>query len=613
METGAKSRPRWKAILAGVALLLLVLLLVPQLYLAKSTPLALFLAVGVVGFFVRRSFFDAALFVVAHLVAVSFGEPAAGPFALAFLCLVLLAMSGRPRFSVLAGAALFALFLVSVELKSRFAGSVLTWQDVHYFFLQFHDNIGVMASQPTLLLYAAGACLLLIAIAVGVWRLEGPFRAERRRGMLAAHYLARGLAVFVALWCASELEAISRAESLKNRWHFSSAETFTPVATFLSTLHIQPQALHRHADTGPFSRDVQAARAASSSSKAPADIVVFLQESQFNPAAIRGCPPALCQSALFQAREETTDEGELRVHIQGGGTWLSEFALATGLPHTIFGRAGEFAPFNIAPGINRSFIRSLKAAGYHTVAVYPVGGGMMNARKAYTGYGFDEFLDAGDLGLPGSYDTHDAAIHEAAVKALGAARQKGKPVFLLALTIFNHGEHGVAMNRVPAAIRAEAQAAGGSDIEKDNLADYVWRTREFEAAYAKTRQALLGSPRPAVLAWFGDHQPPFGNAPGLRDRIKASAGEPKVPDRYVSWYNIASNAARTQAGAKRHRLDVAFLPGLLAQRAGVPLDDWLGANVLARERCGGLLIECTDAAARDGYFSYLLDDLQAVR
>jgi hypothetical protein len=35
--------------------------------------------------------------------------------------------------------------------------------------------------------------------------------------------------------------------------------------------------------------------------------------------------------------------------------------------------------------------------------------------------------------------------------------------------------------------------------------------------------------------------------------------------------------------------------------------------VLARERCGGLLAECTEAGARDAYLSYLLGDLQAIR
>ncbi|MBX3588120.1 MAG: sulfatase-like hydrolase/transferase [Ramlibacter sp.] len=608
-----RARPRWGLVLAGVALLLLVLLIAPQLYLLKMMPAWLLLAVGAMGYFVRRRFLDAALFLGAHVGAAFFGEPAVGPLALAVLVLGLLAVSGRPLFSVLAGGALFGLFLQSVELKQRFAGSVLTWQDVRYFFLQFSDNVGVFTSQPTLLMYAGIALLVSTGVAVGVWRMDRPAIAGHSHTPRHHRALARGLACGIALWCGYELEEASRVESLTNPWHFSASVTHTPVSTFLSTLHIQPKAAYHKVDTRQFAQEVRALSPGPGASPTPADIVLFLQESQFNPAAISGCPPALCQSGLFEARAETTDDGELRVHIQGGGTWLSEFALETGLPHSIFGRAGEFAPFNIAPDVNRSFVRSLKSAGYHTVAIYPVRGGMMNARKAYEGYGFDEFLDASDLGIPGTYDTPDAVIHEAAVKALHAARQHGKPVFLMAVTIFNHGEHGVEMQRVPAPIRDAAQATAGPDSEKANLADYVWRTREFEAAYNQTRDAVLGSSRPAVLAWFGDHQPPFGSAPGLRDRIRASVTKPAVPDRYVTWYNISTNRSPAPTAGKRHRIDIAFLPGLLAQRAGVPLDDWLAANVLVRERCAGLLIECADASTRSAYLSYLFDDLHAFR
>src|SRR6185295_225504 len=120
----------------------------------------------------------------------------------------------------------------------------------------------------------------------------------------------------------------------------------------------------------------------------------------------------------------------------------------TGVPHDAFGPAGEFASFSVAPHVHRSFVRSLKAAGYRTVALYPTRGGMMNGRIAYAGYGFDEFLDAAELGLPEAWGTPDALVHEAARRVLASQRQRDQPVFLFALTIFNHAEHGVEMERV---------------------------------------------------------------------------------------------------------------------------------------------------------------------
>jgi hypothetical protein len=76
-----------------------------------------------------------------------------------------------------------------------------------------------------------------------------------------------------------------------------------------------------------------------------------------------------------------------------------------------------------------------------------------------------------------------------------------------------------------------------------------------------------------------------------------------------AWYHVSSNvpgAPRARAAAP---LDIVFLTGLLAQAAGAPLDEYLAANVTAREQCGGLLRECTRPEVRDSYLSYLRRDL----
>jgi hypothetical protein len=300
------------------------------------------------------------------------------------------------------------------------------------------------------------------------------------------------------------------------------------------------------------------------------------------------------------------------VHVFGGSTWLSEFAFATGVPHDAFGPAGEFASFSVAPHVHRSFVRSLKAAGYRTVALYPTRGGMMNGRIAYAGYGFDEFLDAAELGLPETWGTPDALVHEAARRVLASKRQGDQPVFLFALTIFNHAEHGVEMDRVPAELRAAAAREFTSADEARSVADYVWRSREFERELKLTREAVLGNAqRPAVLAWFGDHQPPFANAITLRDRMRSLPTETgTVPARFQTWYEVSSNRPERAPAQAPRALDLVFLPGLLAQAAGAPIDDWLAANISARIQCAGLLEACRMPGARAAYLSYLWGDLK---
>jgi hypothetical protein len=574
----------------------------PQLL---DSALALACAVALAGYLSRGRWSDALLLAV-PVFAADWVEVDFGSHVLAMLTLPIYALTRRARFAALAGGVLFALLLAGIALKKRFAGTVLSWQDVEFFLLQFGDNVGVLATQPTLLLYATLALCVCLAVCVAGWRWD---RAGRAPGYLPQHLVVVVASVLLAGWSGSAVLREARQLAARGAWNVGESLAFQPLSGFFSTAWIKPRWTLPAADTTPFRQHATQRPTATGRPGGPADIV--LQESQFNPATLAGCPARLCELPVFRPQRDTVANGPLQVPVFGGGTWLTEFALATGVPHQVFGPAGDFAPFNVAPGTRRSFVRSLHAAGYRTAAVYPVRGGMMNARTAYAGYGFDRFYDAADLGMAGKFDTTDAEMHAAARRVLAEERKHGQPVFLFVVTIFNHGEHGVHMERVPPELVQSAAAAFADRDEAANVADYVWRTRQFEAALVETRSAVLEAGRPAVLAWFGDHQPPFARALGLRERVRSvptAAGS--VPPRYQTWYQVSSNLGSPADPAPRG-LDVVFLPGLLAQLAAVRMDDWLTANVSAREQCGGLLQACRRAGVREAYLSYLWQDLKA--
>ena len=88
-------------------------------------------------------------------------------------------------------------------------------------------------------------------------------------------------------------------------------------------------------------------------------------------------------------------------------------------------------------------------------------------------------------------------------------------------------------------------------------------------------------------------------------------GAQPVHPGHVTWYHIASNAKGRAVPAAPAPLDVVFLPGLLAREAGAALDDWLAANLVAGQACGGAFTGCTAPRTRDAYLSYLLHDLDA--
>jgi|GEM_PF-511431 len=580
--------------------------LVPHPWRFLDAPLGLSAAAALVAYLGRRRAADAVVLALPPLAG-PWVDAEVGSHALLVVCLLVYLATLRPRFAAVAGSVATALLLAGIRLKQQFAGTPLTWQDVRFFFRQFADNVGVLATQPTLVGYALAALGLAALGCVAAWRWNPPGRRTDWPAPAVAVALAVLLVAHSGVLVAKEVTKLSTSGA----WFVGEGLLARPALTFFATASLEPRWSVDSTDTSAFRQGSQGFLSPWSRST-PADIVVFLQESQFNPAALAGCPASLCGLAAFEAGSTTIAHGPLQVHVFGGGTWLSEFAFHTGVPHDAFGPAGEFAPFSVSPHVSRSFARSLKAAGYRTVALYPTRGGMMNGRDAYAGYGFDEFLDASQLGLPEAWGTPDALVHEAARRVLARERQGDQPVFLFVLTIFNHAEHGVDMERVPATLREQAAAAFDSDDEARSVADYVWRSREFEREMALTRAVVLGTPRPAVLAWFGDHQPPFANAVSLRTRMRPLPAESgSVPAKYQTWYEVSGNRAGRAPVDPARPLDLVFLPGLLAQVAGAPVDDWLAANIWARTQCAGLLEACPAPAGREAYLSYLRGDLGA--
>lgn len=587
-----------------LAALLGLTVLLQALALGVISPVSVALSMALAGYASRARVSDGLIYAAAHLAA-SYLDVAIGPATLASLALALLALTGRPRLSLALAMGLCAAIAGGNELMERFASTSLTSQDMHYFAAQFAANREIFATQPTVGTALLGGLLAFALVAAAASLLDGTPAQERRVLVRVAAYVFLGTCM---AWAVAAPAARAGQEPAPN---LHAEHPYTPLLNFLSTLFAEPSARWSRVPTQAFAAAVDKRMAhATASTPPPADIVLFLQESQFNPALVSGCPPTLCELPTFAASGDTRDFGPLRVPVHGSGTWLSEFAIMTGLPHHLWGRAGRYAPFNVAPRVRQSLVRSLKTAGYYTIGIYPTQGGLMNGREAFRAYGFDEFVDAEALGLAPGFASPDREIHAAAVRALERGRRLGKPVFVFALTIFNHSEHGIELERVPPDIQQTLLAALPDPDEAMSLADYVWRSREFSQSFEAMSHTLLGGARPTVLAWFGDHQPPFALAPGLPKRI-ASVIPGAGP--FTTWYGVRSNVSpKTAPPAAQATLDLVFLPGVLAERARVPLDRWLAANVQARRECGGSLSDCAQPSAGSEYLTYLLDTLGAV-
>ncbi|GLQ86838.1 LTA synthase family protein [Dyella flagellata] len=334
------------------------------------------------------------------------------------------------------------------------------------------------------------------------------------------------------------------------------------------------------------------------------DIVQVLEESTFDPAPFTHCDVPECRLDMFKPDARTRGTGVLRVHTFGGGTWVSEFAALTGMPQDIFGPGGMYAPYVLAPHVRDSLPLLLKKLGYLTVAVYPTHGEFLNGRDAYKAYGVDQFYGAGELGLD-DWDETDAQMFQAAKRVYDKLKKPGQPVFMMVLTINQHGPHDDPMSTLPKPFQNLLQ--GLPPATALNFDTYLQRVHDSDMAMKGLEHDFLDREQPTVLVHFGDHQPSFDD---LMRTLPRSLPPALVPYRdYLTYYMIKSNLPGAPLPTYP-MLDIAHLPGMVLNAAGLQPDAYFSALGSLRQRCNGLYADCADKSLVKAYYGWVFNRLR---
>ncbi|AHX15470.1 sulfatase [Dyella jiangningensis] len=335
------------------------------------------------------------------------------------------------------------------------------------------------------------------------------------------------------------------------------------------------------------------------------DIVQVLEESTFNPSNFTQCNIPECRVNMFKADARTRATGPLRVHTFGGGTWVSEFATLTGMPQDIFGPGGMYAPYVLAPHVQDSLPRQLQRLGYLTVAIYPTNGAFLNGRNAYTAYGFDQFYDAGQLGLE-EWEETDAQMFTAAKRVYDKVKKPGQPVFIMILTLAQHGPHDTdPISSLPAPFN-KGLLKGLPTRESVNFNTYLSNLHNSDVAMRGLERDFLDRAQPTVIVHFGDHQPSFSGL--IREMPRTwPDGMAQYKD-YLTYYMIKSNF-QGAALPRYPLLDIAMLPSMVLQAADLPTDPYFSAAIALRTKCNGLYTDCAQPGLVKSYHAWVFDRL----
>lgn len=525
--------------------------------------------------------------------------------------LVAVFASARLAFSLILAALLFGMIETAGRLKFLYLNTPLLAPDLEYFVNR--ETLELFTHYP-LLLGTGLAALVLVPLLLCLSFLgERPtlLTSRPRAQRLAARLLGVASATALLLACLDAAGPFAKTFN-KPMWVAINDRSFITdfVTSFNDTVIEQPE-IPPDVDRGiswKLDRPLQAP-------PTPPDVVVVLEESTFDPRLLKPCTLPQCRLDMFEPDRRTRAHGVLSVHTFGGGTWTSEFSLLTGLAHNLFGNAGLYAPYNLAPRVAYTLPKAFRRAGYRAIAVYPMTGDFLNARNAYDYYGFDAFYDGTQYGL--GWESHDADLLQVFKRIYEEERRvhPKEPLFVFMLTLHQHGPHMKPLAELAPPFDRPLFPGRFKPRKLDdwlnlNLGNYLERARESDAMMSDLESFLLGGERPMVLMHFGDHQPSFDGAINQIPKAVPKGAGPNA--HWLTYYMLKSNFP-VRRKFDYPVLDIAFLGSLLLDVAGVPKDPFFQANTLLRERCKGRYLDCKETRMVTSYHDHVftrLGDLQ---
>ncbi|WP_266156276.1 sulfatase-like hydrolase/transferase [Dyella silvatica] len=503
---------------------------------------------------------------------------------------------------VVSGGLFLALKFLSV-LKLRYLDSPLIAADFYYYARS--SLVETLRHYPHLFALCLGLCISVPLVLWLAWRWDKRLFAGMGQRRMLMLRIGGSLLGACAFWvCLLPSGPFAQAHS-KDVWDKLSDDAQL-TNFFINMRDSQVRLPPRSSDAIAEQNWADTARGRPGSLPPPyPDIVQVLEESTFDPSIYTQCTIPECKVSLFQPDARTRASGMLRVHTWGGGTWVSEFAALVGMPQDIFGSGGMYAPFVLAPHVADSLPRQLQRLGYLTVGIFPTNGNFLNGRNAYQAYGVDQVYDAPQLGLV-EWEETDTQMFQAAKRIYDKVKKPGQPVFIMVLTLQQHGPHDMdPLSSLPAPFNRGLLPKLPTRLGL-NLSAYLANLQQSDQAMRGLEKDFLDREQPTVLMHFGDHQPSFSGL--IRGMPRTLSAEQEPYRNYLTYFMLKSNFAGAQL-PHYSTLDIAYLPSMVLQAAGLPADPYFSAATVLRDRCGGLYNDCAVPGLLDSYHAWIFNRL----
>ncbi|WP_249129363.1 sulfatase-like hydrolase/transferase [Bradyrhizobium sp. AUGA SZCCT0283] len=556
-----------------------------------------------------RFFALAGLIVAVHLAALAvLLTTEYGPFAITlsvlawvFVNCFLLVVLQRPAICAALALAFIAILIALSHFKFGILQLTLTFLD---FLIIDRDTFSFLLSVfPRLQMQLIAAGLVAAPLLWLIWRFD-PFRVRRR-------FALTGVAATAALIAAMAVASPEQA------W-----EPFQGVNHISNLARSGVVAVSRLASTGWIEADPPAdrplltreARAAGRTTLPPAEacdatakrphIIMLLDESSFDVTSAPGIKVPAGYADYFKS-----SDGKQRTMIAestGGPTWYTEFNVLTGLSARSFGDL-KFYVTRIAAGrVTRGLPRALQRCGYKTVSLYPTYGDFLSARAFQKGTGVGEFIDMAGMGVNEDMQP-DTFYYDQALKVFAREQPQRSPVFMFVYLTANHFPWW-------SVYRPDLTPAGWKPPgNTDEVDEYIRRQAMTANDYREFTERLKRDyPDESFLVLrFGDHQPAISQKllePGIDRGLLAKRLMAADPRYFSTYYAIDGiNYSPYNLSSALETLDAAYIPLVLQEAAGLPLDPSFAEQKSIMLRCKGTFYACRKGAEARRFNRLLID------
>jgi Sulfatase len=292
----------------------------------------------------------------------------------------------------------------------------------------------------------------------------------------------------------------------------------------------------------------------------------------------------------------------------GGPSWYTEYNVFAGLSARSFGRFAYFVTRIAAGRVERGLPNALRRCGYQTFSLYPALGAFMSAGSFQKTMGIQTFLDSKAMGT--KTIEPDKFYYDVAAKTIARERANG-PMFVFVYLAANHFPWNY---RWRPDLAPQWQDLGNKTLDNKPIVDEYLRRQtmgmqDYADFLARLKREFPGES--FLLVRYGDHQPDFASNivdPAANDAEVTKRLSAYDPRYFTTYYAIdAINYKPANVTSALETIEGPYLPLIVQEAAGLPLDPSFTEQKRILERCQGLFYACVGGAEARRFNRLLID------